>query len=146
MSQTALRAITINPMTTTMAAIVGCARARNATAATKPSSDRLSAQFESGSGLALTATRVPAFAKWLLDASAAPMNAAAVCAAGLALAAEVTAMNAPPAGRMMVCTRSQTESTHGILSAKNSTTYNTIAEPMIQLLSNRLYCGGRSTQ
>ena len=57
-----------------------------------------------------------------------------------------TAIAAPPTGRMTVCAASQTESTHGILSATNSITYSTRAVPMIQVLSNTWYCGGSETQ
>ena len=53
---------------------------------------------------------------------------------------------APPTGRIKVCKVSQAESTHGILSAKNSMTYITSATPMTRLLSKMSNCAGNSTQ
>jgi hypothetical protein len=47
---------------------------------------------------------------------------------------------------MAVCTRSHAESSQGILSAKNSTTYITSAAPMITSLLKTWNCGGSDTQ
>ena len=100
------------------------------------SSPRLKSQFENGSGLTLTAARVPAFVKWLLAAKVPPASAVSPCTKGDASPSVDTAMRAPPTGRTSVCTVSHRLSTHGTLSATNSTRYNASAPPMIQLLSN----------
>ena len=84
-----------------------------------PASDR--PMFENGSGEVLTAARVVAFAAWLVAASVPPSSAAATAQVD-GSAPNTPAASAAPAGmRSTVCTRSQSVSTPGILSAKNST-------------------------
>ncbi len=51
-----------------------------------------------------------------------PAARSAPVMAGDASPSDATAISAPPTGRISVCTESQIESTHGILSATNSTT------------------------
>ena len=75
-----------------------------------------------GSGLVLMATRVPAFVMWLPAAAVPPSSAISPITTGEASPSAATAISAPPTGRMTVCTESQIESTHGILSATNSIT------------------------
>ncbi len=86
------------------------------------SSPRLSSQLVNGSGLALATTRVPAFVTCVLPATTPPTSAVSAVTAGEASPSVVTAMSAPPTGRMNVCSVSQMVSTQGILSARNSTT------------------------
>ncbi len=102
--------------------------------------------MENGSGLAFATARVPALVKCVPAASVPPMSAASPSTVGLASPSVATAISAPPTGRMMVWAASQIESTHGILSAMNSTTYSTIAAPMTMSLSKTWNCGGRATQ
>ena len=69
--------IRARPATTASAAARGCVSASRLSAITNPSSERLRAQFENGSGVVFAIARVPALARWLLDANAAPAIAAA---------------------------------------------------------------------
>jgi hypothetical protein len=78
-------------------------------------------QFENGSGDVLITARLPAFVKWLPAASV-PPRIAAVSIIADDESPNTPAASAAPAGmRMSVCTTSHSESTPGILSAKNST-------------------------
>jgi hypothetical protein len=94
----------------------------------------------------LATARVLVFVRWLLAATVPPRSATSPSVAGEASPRVLTAMTAPPMGRMAVCTMSHAESSHGILSAKNSTTYMIRAAPMIRSLLNTWNWGGRDTQ
>ena len=84
------------------------------------SSPNDAAQFESGSGDVLIATRLPDLVKWLPAASVPPSIAEVSVHAG-GESPKTPAARAAPAGmRSNVCTRSHTESKPGTLSAKNS--------------------------
>src|SRR5262249_23579545 len=113
-SQIATKTMPTSATVTTTSAAIGCVSARKPRATTKPSSDRLRIQFENGSGLVLATARVPALVACVLVASSAPVSAASACIPGDAAPIDATAINAPPAGRINVCTASQMESTHGI--------------------------------
>ena len=146
MIQLANTAISTTPITTTTAAAIGYFSATIPSPTTNTSSVRLRIQFVNGSGLAFATARVPAFPKWELAASDPPSSATRPSTVGLASPRVATAMSAPPIGLIAVCTVSQTESSHGILSAKNSTIYITIAAAITMSLSNTLNCGGSDTQ
>ena len=105
----------------TISAAIGCANASHSTVPTARSSPSDADQFENGSGDVLINARLPAFAKWLPAASDPPTMAAASVAAALESPNTLAASAAPAGMRMNVCTKSHTESTPGILSAKNST-------------------------
>src|SRR5207248_9919001 len=79
------------------------------------------AQLENGSGDVLMTARPPAFAKWLPAASVPPKIAAAIIVADDESPNTLAASAAPAGMRTSVWTRSHSESTPGILSAKNST-------------------------
>ena len=72
-----------------------------------------------GSGEVLSSAREPALSTWLVSATPAPVASAPAPSwpSGDSVAA---ARNAPAGTRSRVCSRSQPESTPGILSAKNS--------------------------
>ena len=130
---------------TTKNAATGKVRVSTPKPMTKPSSAKLKAQFETGSGLVFTAARVPAFVRCAPAATDPPSSAISPSVIGVASPNDVTARKAPPSGRITVWTTSQAESTQGILSAKNSTTYRTSARPMTRLLSKTANWDGRST-
>ena len=102
--------------------------------------------FENGSGEVFTAARVVALATWLVAASVPPISAAAI--AQLAWSAPNTeAASAAPAGmRTTVWITSQTLSTPGILSAKNSTNSISPLAPSITGDCSSFRPEGRSTQ
>jgi hypothetical protein len=91
------------------------------------SSIRLSATFETGSGLAFAASLVAAFVPWELSAIPPPRIMAAIFTAGSKSAKAVAARIAPAGTRMNVWIASQAVSTAGILSATNSITYSAAA-------------------
>ena len=117
-----MTAITTSSTATIASAAIGYLSARNPSPTTNTSSPTLRNQFENGSGLALATTRVPAFVKCVLAATVPPSSATIVSTAGDASPSAVSAISAPPSGRMKVCSVSQAESIQGILSAKNSMT------------------------
>src|SRR5438132_10024841 len=71
--------------------------------------------------LVFATARVLALVRCVLAASVPPTSAATALAPGDASPSVATAISAPPAGLITVCTVSHSESSHGILSAKNST-------------------------
>src|SRR6267142_2225189 len=109
------------------------------------SSPKLRIQLLNGSGLVLAAARVPALVRCVVIATDPPRSAAIVVIVGDASPSAVTATSAPPIGRTTVCTMSQSESSHGILSATNSTRYIASATVMTIGLSNARNCGGSAT-
>src|SRR5688500_20317470 len=102
----------------------------------------LSAQFENGSGLVFAAARLLVFVRWLPAATVPPRSAMSASTVGEASPRVVTAINAPPTGRIAVWSTSHTVSTYGILSAKNSIRDMTTAPPMTQSLSQAGRRGG----
>ena len=88
---------------------------------TNPSSSKLTAMFENGSGELFTATRVVALVANEVAASDPPNRAATVPIVALSAPNTPAARAAPAGTRMTECTTSQSESIPGILSAKNST-------------------------
>src|SRR5207247_1089656 len=110
------------------------------------SSPTLRNQLLNGSGLVFAAARVPALVRCVVIATEPPSRATIVVTAGEASPSAVTATSAPPIGRTMVCTVSQTESTHGILSATNSIRYIVSAAPMTSGWSNARNWSGRVTR
>jgi hypothetical protein len=78
----------------------------------------------------LAAARVLVFVRWLLAATVPPRSAAIAFMPGDASPNVVTAMTAPPTGRIAVWMASHSESKYGILSAKNSIAYMTMAAMM----------------
>src|SRR5688572_8999327 len=103
-------------------------------------------QFENGSGLVLAAARVLVFVRWLPAATAPPSSATSPSIVGEASPRVVTAISAPPTGRIAVWMTSQMVSTYGILSAKNSIRYIAIAAAMTISLLKAWNWGGRLTQ
>ncbi len=88
---------------------------------TTASSAKDAVQFVTGSGDVFIAARPPAFMKCVPAVIVPPSSAAANAQAGPSVALMTPAASSAPAGmRMKVCTTSQTVSTAGILSAKNS--------------------------
>ena len=91
-------------MTSTDSAVTASAASGNFSASTpspmtKTSSARLTAQLLNGSGLTLTAARVPALVRWPPAASVPPVIAMIACSHGDASPSVVTATSAPPSGR-----------------------------------------------
>ena len=88
---------------------------------TRPSSTRLMATLEKGSGEVLMAARVLVLAAWLLAASVPPSSAATTAMVALSAPNTLAARAAPAGTRTTLLTMSHSESRPGILSAKNST-------------------------
>src|SRR5262245_21463103 len=109
------------------------------------SSTKLSAQLLNGSGLVLATARVPAFETCALIATDPPSSATRPCTNGDASPRAATATSAPPTGRMTVWTASHAVSTHGILSATNSTRYSAIATLITAGCANAWNCSGNAT-
>ncbi len=102
--------------------------------------------MENGSGLVLAAARVPALVKCVPAASAPPSSATSPCIVGLASPSVVTAITAPPIGRMTVCTASHIESTQGILSATNSIDVEHERDDDHHVVVEDANCSGSATQ
>ena len=104
------------------AAASGYFTARKSRKAVRPSSASEASQFVTGSGLVLMTARVDDFSPCAESATPPQTSAATIrhCS-GTRLADAAQARSAAAGTRMKVCTRSQTESTIGILSARNST-------------------------
>jgi hypothetical protein len=114
--------VTIHMSTTVMASrmpkTTGWCVASQRAAMTRPSSNRLASTLDKGSGEVLMAARVVVLAAWLLAASVPPMSAATRASVVLS-APKTPAASAAPAGiRITLLTRSHSESSPGILSAK----------------------------
>src|SRR5438093_4924722 len=106
---------------TTTAAAAGYFSASAPRPMTNASSMKLRNQLLNGSGLVYATARVLALVRCVLEASVPPTSAATALAPGDASPRVATAISAPPADLITVCTVSHSESSHGILSAKNST-------------------------
>ena len=102
-------------------------------------------QLLAGSGEVLSSAREPAFRVWLVRAMPAP--AASAPAPSWPSGDSVAAARKAPAGtRARVCSRSQAESTPGILSAKNSASASAPEVPSTHQDCVACSAGGSSTQ
>src|SRR5690606_15343903 len=102
-------------------------------------------QLLTGSGEVLSSARDPAFNAWLPSAMPAPvasMPAPSSPSGEIAAAAR----KAPTGTRSSVCSRSDTESTPGILSVKNSTSASAPDTPITHGDCATASAGGRSSQ
>ena len=115
------RSLSATSTATTASAATGCANASHSSVPTASSSPKDAVQFENGSGDVLMTARLPALARWLPAASVPPRIAAASIDADDESPNTPAASAAPAGMRTKVCTMSHSESTPGILSAKNST-------------------------
>src|SRR6202051_3202965 len=107
--------------TATMAAAqYGCRVANQVRNTANPSSPKLSAKLENGSGEAVTAARTAVLPPWAAKAMAPPAAAAANCSQGDRAAVGGEARSAATGMRIKVCSAFQIRSKAGILSAKNS--------------------------
>src|SRR5262245_830472 len=100
-------------------ATTGYASASVMSAATRPSSSRLTTTFDAGSGDTFTRSRVDALAPCAVNASAPPTSASTIVDVDRSL---LENSHAPASGRMNVCTASHVLSTYEILSTISSTT------------------------
>src|SRR4051812_36352968 len=109
------------------------------------SSEKEANQFEKGSGDALIAARLPALAKWV-PAAMVPPRMAAATETEVSLAPNTPAANAAPAGiRIKVWTASHRLSSHGSLSAPNSTKLMKPLAPITTGLARTAKCSGNAT-
>src|SRR6185369_6778612 len=103
-----------------MSATTGCTHDSQSMTGTAPSPSSDSAMFENGSGEAFAEARVVILAAWLVAASVPPINAAAVTQLAWSPPKTAAASAAPAGMRTNVWIASQTLSSPGILSTKNS--------------------------
>ncbi len=118
----------------TKKATVGETPRRARPPSTMPSSATLAAVLVTGSGEVLMSKRAPALAECVTRLTPPKSRAATTETTGSSSPRAARASRMPPAGRITVCIESQAESSHGTLSAKNSTTKNAPATPMIHQL------------
>src|SRR5439155_27364108 len=138
--------ITTVSTATTINAATGCENASHRTVPTASSTPSEAAQLENGSGDVLMTARPPAFTKWLPAASVPPNIAAAIIVADDESPNTLAASAAPAGMRTNVCTRSHSESTPGILSAKNSTKHMKPDAASTYGCASTLSPPGKSTQ
>src|SRR5262245_29564610 len=129
----------------TAAAAKGYLTARKIRNAVRPSSVRDAIQLVTGSGLVLSAALLDAFRPCADSATPPHRRAAMMRHSGETLEVAAQARSDAAGTRMNVWTTSQTESTTGILSARNSTRYSPAATPMIQGFSRTLSSPGRTS-
>ena len=98
--------------------------------------------LDTGSGEVLISARPPAFAAWVPAVRVPPSRPAANIQAGSWSPSARAANNAPAGMRMKVWIPSQTESTAGILSARNSMVSMTPAVPSIHGFSRTWSAAG----
>ena len=126
--------------------INGCATAAHRPSGTRPSSIRDAPTLLNGSGDVLMAARVVALAVKLVAASVPPRSAATKAMAPLSALKTLAASAAPAGIRMTLCTTSHSESSPGILSAKNSINTMKPLAPSTTGLANKCKPCGRLTQ
>ncbi|CTP88261.1 hypothetical protein XTPLMG728_1845 [Xanthomonas translucens pv. poae] len=129
----------------TASASHGCTRASASVASTTESSLSEAIQLLAGSGEVFSKAREPAFKTWLVSATPAPV-ASAPAPRWPSWDSVAAARNAPAGIRVRVCSRSQAESTPGILSAKNSARASVPEVPSTHHDSVACSAGGNCSQ
>ena len=132
-------------VTTSASASQGWVNASASPPTTAASSVMEAVQLLTGSGEVLSSAREPALMKWLVRATPAPVASMPVPSSPSGDIA-AAARNAPTGIRSTVCNRSHTESTPGILSAKNSAAASTPEVPSTHADCVACSASGRSSQ
>src|SRR5216684_5986541 len=127
---------------TIAAAEYGCRVANQVRKIASPSSPRLKAALENGSGDAVTAVRAAVLPPWAAKAMAPPANVTRSCSQGESVAVARYASNAATGTRMKVCSAFQIRSKAGILSAKNSIANSAPLAPITHHLASTSNAGG----